>query len=442
MFQKYWTKPTKKKGVPEVENPSKESMAKLGNCKLVVEPHTFDITLWAIRETTYTASVAVAHPSPHYETPWQHESPYGNSNQTLPKSAVPSHASDPRQDFRGPGGILPPFREGFAQYDPSFASPVTQKPIPPAPPMPRSQQHISGASEAAVPKQDSQLPTDPVITKLAERASSDPVLKALMKDVAAGIGTPSQLKIFQSHIDELQDIIKRDAANNSSETLPNTSQLAPAHTNNYNSSYAENSMNRHPPSYTDTPVKSEPNHSSPFAYLKQTPAPIPKYKPPPQPRQETTGIAFDFTNGSGDRFLVPKQSILEYLPGYTSVIISFLLLHNGNGETPPNKAANKPTENGNDYYQPITLQLHGNSKHLEQLAKVVAPQEEVVKYMNDVMDKKRPSKPSFLALRLPKAAEATSADGKMASAVQEDEVPKKNYEAPNLLRSMYVMARM
>ena len=447
IFQKYWTKPTKKKGVQDLENPSKESMAKLGNCKLVVEPHTFDITLYAIRETTYSTSAAVTQPSPRYETPWQHESPYSSTNQPPRNGTLPTHTSNSRQESGGPNGVLPPFREGFAQYDPSYPAPVTPKPAPPPPPMPRPQQYNPGTSESATSKQDAQMHADPVIQMLAARASSDPVLKALMKDVAAGIGTPSQLKTFQSHIDELHEIIKRDAANKPSDTVTNTSQLAPASSNSYSSTYTSGhttsgSINSYAPSHTETPVKSEPNHSSPFAYLRQTPAPIPKYKAPPQPRQETTGIAFDFANGSGDRFLIPKQSILEYLPGYASVVVSFLLIHNGNDDLSSNKASDKSTQESSQYYQPITMQLHGSSKHLEQLAKVVAPQEEVVKYMNNVMDKKRPSKPSFLAFRLPKTNEVTIADGKQANGVPKEEIPKKVYEAPDLLRPLYLSAKI
>jgi hypothetical protein len=43
---------------------------------------------------------------------------------------------------------------------------------------------------------------------LATRASSDPELKALMKEVATGKATQEQLKVFQKHIDELGAVIQ------------------------------------------------------------------------------------------------------------------------------------------------------------------------------------------------------------------------------------------
>ena len=42
---------------------------------------------------------------------------------------------------------------------------------------------------------------------LATRASSDPELKSLMKEVATGNATQEQLKVFQGHIDELTKVI-------------------------------------------------------------------------------------------------------------------------------------------------------------------------------------------------------------------------------------------
>ena len=440
MFQKYWTKPTKRKGVLEVENPSKESMAKLGNCKLIVEPHIFEVTLYTIRETIYSAG-SITQPSPYYETPRQHESPYSNPSQPSRNASLPVQASAPASRLRqDPGGPLPPFREGFAKYDPPYPSPAVHRPIPPPPPMLQPQHPTTMPSEPSKP--EFSMHTDPVIQMLAARASSDPVLKDLMKDVAAGIGTPSQLKTFQSHIDELQEIIKRDNESKAVETTATTSQTVPAPAHGYGSSYANGhnmggSINSHGSPYPGNPVKNEPSHSSPFAYLRRTPAPTPKYRPPPQARQETTGIAFDFTAGNGDRFLMPKESILEYHPGYTSVTISFLHLHNGSDASSTDNSSNRANAVNLDYYQPITIQLQGNSKHLELLAKIVKPQEEVVKYMDEVMDKKRCAKVSFLALRLPKREEVPTTDRTRGLDVEKEDVPQKIYEALDFLTPLY-----
>ncbi|CRK24383.1 hypothetical protein BN1708_013942 [Verticillium longisporum] len=52
IFEKYWTKPTKKKGVviEEPNNPPKDSMSKVGQVTITIEPHVFEATMWAIKD--------------------------------------------------------------------------------------------------------------------------------------------------------------------------------------------------------------------------------------------------------------------------------------------------------------------------------------------------------------------------------------------------------
>jgi len=57
-------------------------------------------------------------------------------------------------------------------------------------------------SVQAPPPVDKKTNPDPVISKLAARASTDPELKSLMKEVATGNASQEQLRIFQRHIDE------------------------------------------------------------------------------------------------------------------------------------------------------------------------------------------------------------------------------------------------
>jgi hypothetical protein len=44
---------------------------------------------------------------------------------------------------------------------------------------------------------------------LAARAASDPQLKELMKVVATSKASPEQLKEFQVHIDEFNEVVRR-----------------------------------------------------------------------------------------------------------------------------------------------------------------------------------------------------------------------------------------
>ncbi|GAB0133233.1 hypothetical protein EsDP_00001645 [Epichloe bromicola] len=119
--------------------------------------------------------------------------------------------------------------------------------------------------------------------------------------------------------------------------------------------------------------------------------------PPPANRPDISAVVFDF--GSGDRYLFPKYSVLEFLPTQSGqqVVASFLIVRKGS-----------TSEYGGDpkldYYQPVTIRLQTNSgRHLENLARVVAPQDEVRRYMDDVMDNMTRAEYVLLAMRLPRA---------------------------------------
>ncbi|KAG5979620.1 hypothetical protein E4U55_004948 [Claviceps digitariae] len=119
--------------------------------------------------------------------------------------------------------------------------------------------------------------------------------------------------------------------------------------------------------------------------------------PPPVTRPDISAVVFDF--GSGDRYLFPKYSVLEFLPTKSGqqVVASFLIVRKGS-----------TSEYGGDpkldYYQPVTIRLQTNSgRHLENLARAVAPQDEVRRYMDDVMDNMTRAEYVLLAMRLPRA---------------------------------------
>lgn len=119
--------------------------------------------------------------------------------------------------------------------------------------------------------------------------------------------------------------------------------------------------------------------------------------PPPLHKPDISGVVFDF--GTGDRYLFPKYSILEYLPTTSGqqVVASFLIVRKGS-----------ISEYGGDpkldYYQPVTIRLYTHTgRHLENLARVVAPQDEVRRYMDDVMDNMTRAEYVLLAMRLPRA---------------------------------------
>ncbi|CAG8089993.1 unnamed protein product [Penicillium salamii] len=215
------------------------------------------------------------------------------------------------------------------------------------------------------------------------------------------------------------------------------------------------------------------------------------YRPPPMPiappRVNYKSVVFEFTSpltpygsstsghaGSGDRYLFPENTILEWLPAENTVIASFLIVRKVDPNTPfpletateaaaKNKAKGKgaskakgdkkvkdekgqpatpipgqpaptetpqkqeptdpatpgmPTEaNLKEYWQPVTFRIHApNAKILEPLARVVRPAEEVRKYMNEIMDRAERSQDGYLAMRLPREeAEAFESEGTPAS---------------------------
>lgn len=138
--------------------------------------------------------------------------------------------------------------------------------------------------------------------------------------------------------------------------------------------------------------------------------------PPPPPKQpDYSAIVFEFAGGNGDRYLFPKFSLLDYqeIPSTSSnstqgqkqqqVVASFLIVRRGS------KAEYPMADPELDYYQPMTIRLFTaapSGKHLlDNLARVVAPEDEVKRYMDDIMDTMQRSEYVLLAMRLPRPTE-------------------------------------
>ncbi|KAI1771255.1 hypothetical protein F4818DRAFT_217412 [Hypoxylon cercidicola] len=118
--------------------------------------------------------------------------------------------------------------------------------------------------------------------------------------------------------------------------------------------------------------------------------------PPPSTKPDISAVVLEFANGTGDRYLFPKYSILEYV-NPNEVTASFLIVRKGS----------KLEYGGDpalDYYQPVTMRIHAQSgRYLENLARIVAPEDDVRRYMDDVMDNMTRAEYVLLAMRLPKA---------------------------------------
>ncbi|KAI1259975.1 hypothetical protein F5Y18DRAFT_284095 [Xylariaceae sp. FL1019] len=164
--------------------------------------------------------------------------------------------------------------------------------------------------------------------------------------------------------------------------------------------------------------------------------------PPPTAKPDVAAVVFEFAGGTGDRYLFPKYSILEFSEDKSSVIVSFLIVRKGSR-----------LEHGGDpsmdFYQPMTLRIYAHSaKILENLQRVVAPQDEVLKYMDDVMEHMTRSEYILLAMRLPKSdkeditddnADVSRIDQPLAQ--QQPQLPGVMWDARPIAAAKPVLAR-
>lgn len=229
--------------------------------------------------------------------------------------------------------------------------------------------------------------SDPLVVLLVKTALEDQRTKDMIKRIAegrAGFTDATDLK-------EILDRLHRDA-----KTAPqNIAAQAPGRQITPNG--ASNGQAR--------PLQQQ---QQPMPYANQQT--IRSKPPPPSNRPEIAGVVFDF--GTGDRYRFPKYSILEYLPTTSGqqVIASFLIVRKGS----ESEYGGDPSL---DYYQPVTIRLQTQSgRHLENLARVVAHQDEVRRYMDDVMDNMTRAEYVLLAMRLPRTAiDPDDSDEEMAA---------------------------
>ncbi|KUJ23890.1 uncharacterized protein LY89DRAFT_703192 [Mollisia scopiformis] len=407
IFEKYWTKPTKRKGAPEAppNNPPKESMTKLGPVTISADPHSFEATMFAVKaaplqSAIHTSQQPMYRPIIQYGPPGGMMPPPPTPAPILQKPNPPPQPAPPvsprNQDVQmantnTPTGSITPVG---AQPN---SSALNGRPSSQSTSNPQVQSPINGHTTAPPPPPSGR--SDPVIQMLAERAATDPDLKALMKTVANGEASPDQLRKFQAHIDELTRIQKLREAEakpiqRPTQPPPPPPASAVPQTNGHSTARP---MQTSPvaPKVAPTSISHPAKPEQPQPQALRSKGPVPSTKP------DITNVVFEFAGGNGDRYQFPRHSILEYLPG-GQVIASFLIVRKGSSADSPSYDPEL------DYYQPITIRLFAyQGRQLEALQKVVAPPEEVRRYMDDVMDNATRAEYVLLAMRLPKDKEQT-----------------------------------
>ncbi|EME89082.1 uncharacterized protein MYCFIDRAFT_213520 [Pseudocercospora fijiensis CIRAD86] len=374
ILERYWVKPEKGTGKnakpPPPNNPDLKTMKMRGECRIRIEPHLFVANFYTVE------------------------------NNALPPKNKQPVASQPRQQQ--------PIQQFQARPPLSSASYQGHRlgPLPPVqsssrlPPAPQPGPSRAQASPAPGLSGQKASP-DPVISMLATRASSDPELKSLMKEVATGNANQDQLKIFQKHIDELTTIIAHQKK---------TQEEAPFKPQQQSNMIQYDGPSDSRPVHTPQPIQPHPQHAGPQArpqsFVAQ-PQSTPPYgqqqpwtAPAAAPVATNSPVILEFT-GSGateDRFLFPEYSILEALSPQ-HLLVSFILTRKGRDAVDPTGL-----EPDQEYWQPITMMIevaYGREELLNCIRRWVKPADDVRKNMQETMERCQRVSNAYLALRLP-----------------------------------------
>jgi hypothetical protein len=517
-------------------------MTKIGSCKMVVEPHIFDVTLFVIKDMT--APIPQNQGTPQYHTygspatPGQHvqqhhhQMPYqGNAyagpmskplypapnsvapgppqprpiHHNVPPAANPKHynppsstptsvhpaptsAVQPTSTLPKPNNALPPTSKTASQ-PPVKASNInptansSRTPASQAAPVSQpaaKTSSISSSSSARPPPATKQPPPpssgapDPVIQMLAQRAQNDHALKQVMKLVASGQADQAQLNYFQGHIDELTKLVKQqqEDAKKQKAQAKQHQQQRPLQQNQNGVTGPKYSQPIQPTAqpYGQPPGVAQNMHGynspNPRMAAPAYQQPRPMYHSPavpvqPRPPRQVfvpppLHVLLEFSQNSADRFLFPKNSILEFDAKGTTLLASFLVVKKasqllatpatetkrakkadakGKAKADPNATPASETNGGapasvkreaaeaststvvikntipdKEYYQPVTVRFEcpTDGSVFNALSRVVAPVEQVQKYMLEVASKAEHIPPSFLAMRLPRESKEIS----------------------------------
>jgi len=385
VFQRFWTKPEKL----DRKDPVYQSMKSRGKCRLRIEPHIFEIELYVVEKArppvpkvpkAQSSASASAYGGGQYRA----QQPYSTQGQPH-HSYYQNRTTAPAAGHAVAGSLAP----------------AVHQPIPPAASRQGSTPQALGSGAAQ--GQDKKASPDPVISMLATRASSDPELKALMKEVATGKATPDQLRVFQKHIDELTAVIQSRKAKEEEEERKKSRAKAPPQ--------------------LDGPADIPPQRSTPYAVPKQHTPVYPQqatqtYAAPPPPAPGEVVFTFTAPGSSEDRFLFPQYSILEPLSPQ-HVLASFMVTRKGRESADPvHMRLNPDTE----YWQPVTLMVevaYGHEGILKDVTRWVKPAEETREEMEKIMARCTRAPDAFLAVRLPHRSTMSAAESEPALAESE-----------------------
>ncbi|KAI1448897.1 hypothetical protein F5Y02DRAFT_284572 [Annulohypoxylon stygium] len=226
--------------------------------------------------------------------------------------------------------------------------------------------------------------SDPLVILLVKKALDDAITRDIVRRIAEGKTKFTDATDLKATLDKLKDLVAKEPTK-SQPAATGTSQTTAA--NGTETSAVTSNTGR---------KGSLAASGQPTSHASSSQQALRSKGPPPSTKPDISAIVLEFSGGTGDRYLFPKYSILEYV-NPTQVIASFLIVRKGS----------KLEYGGDpalDYYQPVTVRIYAqSSKHLENLTRVVAPQEDVRRYMDDIMDNMTRAEYVLLAMRLPRA---------------------------------------
>jgi hypothetical protein len=392
-------------------------MQKLGGATITIEPHTFDAVFYIVRDPAVPQPSYPRHPNQHtpkamlpqlnpsprpygmfpppapYQRtpsnppPVSRPSPTANAPSPAPAAPV-QHANPPSMPQQPPGAssiaTIPVKQEPAST--PAPGAPPSGTPTPP--PAPHQQHPVPASSEKpSTPSNARGSTTDPVIQMLAARAASDFRLKELMKVVATSKASPEQLKEFQAHIDEFNEVIRKQESersakaevrpapkpvttttgppqlDGSTDARPEVQPAAPKpSTPAQNAAVATSTPPlgaAHPATYQPPPPPPPPRQQVPPSGTATLPGvmhrfpptppagparsmtgymgyPPPLPPPPPRPEPVIKHIVLEITSTPSatqsacqDRWLFPEHAVLEIRPSGLEMLCSFLVERKG-----------------------------------------------------------------------------------------------------------------
>ncbi|KAK0664630.1 hypothetical protein QBC41DRAFT_328372 [Cercophora samala] len=249
---------------------------------------------------------------------------------------------------------------------------------------------------------------DPLIVELVKKALDDIKTRDMVRRVSENKTQFSDATDLKLIIDQLRTMLKEKEAHPPKTPASATTPSASKHANGVNGGGNNSASSTPAPQTAPQPQQA-----------------LRSKGPPPPPKPDISAVVFEFAGGNGDRYMFPKFSILEQMtmaPGTgQQVVASFLVVRRGS------KSEYPQADPDQDYYEPLTVRLFAPSgRHLENLFRVVAPQEEVRRYMEGIMETMTRSEYVLLAMRLPRRdgteTEDTEMGGMTNGAAKEKEV--------------------